>query len=530
MSFTKIEPGDLTGKGVVGLPDTPNMSTTDIQEKFDEIALDVIVPKFNALSDELDEAGIDDAVQSEDITNLRLNADNAIEISADGGQTWSGTASSGHRIMDGSGTIYDQEPKMQFSNNVTIQDDSINKITKILIQPGDKGDKGDAATIQIGEVESGEEASVENVGSRTDAIFDFVLPKGDAGSAATIAVGTVTSGQTASVINSGTSDAAVFNFVLPKGDQGDPGTGLTLKGSYATVAALEAAHPTGTRGDAYFVEDDECVYLWDVDQSAWTNIGEIQGPKGETGATPSFSIGTVSEGTTAVTITGTAEYPVLNFTLEKGDKGDTGNTGTIAVGTTSTLPSGSSATVENVGSATAAVFNFGIPTGPQGPQGNPTTVNGKTGNNVTLYGSDIDMSSTDNTKVNAAIGDLTTLTTTAQSSAVAAINELDGDIGDLEDAQTVTTLEVDLNNWTQDTTSQSGTTLYKKQISLTNVYVASPSVDIGAGTGYVLPTSAEQESYNLLQYVTCDDTVPCLYLYASDIPTTAFYISVKGVD
>lgn len=93
-----------------------------------------------------------------------------------------------------------------------------------------------------------------------------------------------------------------------------------------------------------------------------------------------------------------------------------------------------------------------------------------------------------------------------------------------------TTLAVDLLNWTTDTTSQSGTTLYKKQISLTSVYVESPSVDIGAGTGYVLPTSAEQESYNLIQYVTCDDTVPCLYLYASEIPTTAFYIKVTGVE
>jgi len=96
--------------------------------------------------------------------------------------------------------------------------------------------------------------------------------------------------------------------------------------------------------------------------------------------------------------------------------------------------------------------------------------------------------------------------------------------------QDATTLAVDLTGWTTDTTSQSGTTLYKKAISLTSVYVESPSVDIGAGTGYVLPTSAEQESYNLLQYVTCDDSVPCLYLYASEIPTTAFYIKVTGVE
>ena len=92
----------------------------------------------------------------------------------------------------------------------------------------------------------------------------------------------------------------------------------------------------------------------------------------------------------------------------------------------------------------------------------------------------------------------------------------------------ITSLAVDLTGWTSDTTSQSGTTLYKKQISLNHVYVESPTVDIGSSG--VLPTVAEQESYNLLQYVTVDDSVPCLYLYASAIPTTAFYINVVGVD
>lgn len=93
----------------------------------------------------------------------------------------------------------------------------------------------------------------------------------------------------------------------------------------------------------------------------------------------------------------------------------------------------------------------------------------------------------------------------------------------------VTNVSVDLTGWTQDTTSQSGTTLYKKQIVLTNIYTT-PEVEIGVDSGYVLPTTSEQESYDLIQYTTYDDTVPCLYLYASDIPQTAFYINVGGVD
>ena len=92
----------------------------------------------------------------------------------------------------------------------------------------------------------------------------------------------------------------------------------------------------------------------------------------------------------------------------------------------------------------------------------------------------------------------------------------------------VTQFTVDTSSWTSDTTSQSGTTLYKKSISLNHVYVDSPSVDIGS-TG-VLPTTAQQDAYNLLQYVTVDSAIPCLYLYASDIPTTTFYINVEGVD
>lgn len=90
----------------------------------------------------------------------------------------------------------------------------------------------------------------------------------------------------------------------------------------------------------------------------------------------------------------------------------------------------------------------------------------------------------------------------------------------------VTQFSVSTSGWTTDTSSQSGTTLYKKSVALSHVYVDTPTVDIGA-TG-VLPTAAQQEAYDLLQYATVNGTT--LYLYASEIPTTAFYINVEGVD
>lgn len=50
----------------------------------------------------------------------------------------------------------------------------------------------------------------------------------------------------------------------------------------------------------------------------------------------------------------------------KGEKGDPGQAATITVGTVTTLPAGSNATVTNSGTSSAAVFDFGIPKGADG--------------------------------------------------------------------------------------------------------------------------------------------------------------------
>lgn len=55
MAFEKITEEDLSGIGVIGLPDTPGLSTEEMQEKFEETARKVIIPKFNEAMDELPE-------------------------------------------------------------------------------------------------------------------------------------------------------------------------------------------------------------------------------------------------------------------------------------------------------------------------------------------------------------------------------------------------------------------------------------------------------------------------------------------
>ena len=61
MGFTKITEEDLNDIGVIGLPDTPNLSTADMQKKFEQTAREVIIPKLNDVIEELNGTGVADS-------------------------------------------------------------------------------------------------------------------------------------------------------------------------------------------------------------------------------------------------------------------------------------------------------------------------------------------------------------------------------------------------------------------------------------------------------------------------------------
>ena len=80
-----------------------------------------------------------------------------------------------------------------------------------------------------------------------------------------------------------------------QGLQGRIGTGINILGSYANYAALIAAHPTGTQGDAYLIGG--ILYVWS--SNAWTNAGNIQGAQGVQGTTGTQGVqGTTGGGVT----------------------------------------------------------------------------------------------------------------------------------------------------------------------------------------------------------------------------------------
>lgn len=109
-----------------------------------------------------------------------------------------------------------------------------------------------------------------------------------------------------------------------KGDKGEDGKSFTIRAQYETLADLEAAHPTGTVGDAYLVGDplDEeapYLYMWLENTTthiySWQNCGKIvgmkgdkgdKGDKGEAGVSPSITVVDNPNGTHTITIVSAA--------------------------------------------------------------------------------------------------------------------------------------------------------------------------------------------------------------------------------
>jgi len=175
------------------------------------------------------------------------------------------------------------------------------------------------------------------------------LPGGGSGTAATIAVGTTTTGDAgtdASVANVGTSSEAIFNFTIPRGATGSTGaTGAT--GPQGPQGDVGATGPQGPQGDT-----------------------GPTGPQGETGATgPTGSQGPQGEqgiqGETGATGATGATGP-QGETGPQGPQGDAGTAATITIGAVTTGAAGSNVVVTNSGTSTAAILNFTIPKGDQG--------------------------------------------------------------------------------------------------------------------------------------------------------------------
>lgn len=101
------------------------------------------------------------------------------------------------------------------------------------------------------------------------------------------------------------------------GPTGQQGQGLNILGSYATLAALQAARPIGNAGEGYLVSG--VLYVWDPGTSQWISAGNIQGPTGPTGpvsTTPGPTGPTGASGGITYTVTnnGATSYTINGAT------------------------------------------------------------------------------------------------------------------------------------------------------------------------------------------------------------------------
>jgi len=125
--------------------------------------------------------------------------------------------------------------------------------------------------------------------------------------------------------------------------------------------------------------DDDIILFKENPEIVLSGVSGPQGPKGDAGnngTAATIAVGTTTTGapgsSATVSNAGTSSAAVFNFTIPRGDTGTTGDPGaaaTIAAGTTTTGAAGSSAAVSNVGTSSAAVFNFTIPRGDTGSAG-----------------------------------------------------------------------------------------------------------------------------------------------------------------
>lgn len=103
MAFTDLEitSTDLSGKGNTGQPDTPNLTTAQMQAILDQIPLEVIIPRFNQLLASLDAtdfATLITSLSTDKMLYQRLNEYDQMEVSPDN-VNWSLIAS-GKEVLD----------------------------------------------------------------------------------------------------------------------------------------------------------------------------------------------------------------------------------------------------------------------------------------------------------------------------------------------------------------------------------------------------------------------------------------------
>ena len=326
MEHTKILESDYANKGIRTKNNPLGLSVSEAQRAFDELCLDVVIPKFNALSKELD--GIE-------LRGIRINSDSVIEITLDG-ENWQATGSSGHIILDKDGNALPQRSRMKFTNGTVRDEDGVTVIE------GVKGDKGDPFTYENfteeqlnglkvkgdqGQLGKTVVPSIDANGVISWTVQDTAIapnpvnirgPQGPQGPQGMQGIQGVKGDPGAQGVQGVQGVQGIQGEVGPKGAKGDTGEqgpqgiqgergndgtdgrSFVIQDVYPTLGELKNAIPDGNEY-AYQISADKNIYIWSEREKGWVSLGQLQGPQGAQG--------------------------IQGIQGPKGDKGDTGAQG-----------------------------------------------------------------------------------------------------------------------------------------------------------------------------------------------------------
>lgn len=217
--------------------------------------------------------------------------------------------------------------------------------------------------------------------------MDFQIPEGPVGVTPDFSADVETlepkEEATVTITQTGPPDAHAVNlsFAIPRGERGVKGEGIDFKGNLQSVSDLPAVGEND--GDAYWIEDEDALYVWGGESQKWEDLGDIRGPQGDPGK--GWKSGTYNSGDSTVTFTGHDWSPELTFTTGS-LKGDQGNPGVDAhnpvVGsvTTETKPDGTDAEVDVTANGEGNFdFDFKIPRGHSPAVNTVSTTTGEAG-------------------------------------------------------------------------------------------------------------------------------------------------------